>query len=158
MYIKTILVPVDFSEHNRWALDFAVALAKDANAKLIIVHVQDEPIRFAGGDGLALADLRLRTRALDHKLNQTLPVSTDVVVEHQLLTGVPAIEIVRFAEQHAVDVIIMNSHGRKGLIHLLLGSVAENVIRNAPCPVITVKGSAGSNPSTVRFRKDLLPH
>jgi universal stress protein A len=77
--------------------------------------------------------------ALEAELKRVVPTDPAVPCEHRVLTGLAASEIVNFAKRDHADLIVMGTHGRKGLAHLVMGSVAEAVVRHAPCPVITVK-------------------
>ena len=142
--IKKILVPTDFSEYSKSALPYAVDLAKKYNARMVILHIFDEellsPIFFeAGGSAKEYYD-RLQNRfeaAIDDFLSG---VDTEnVEVEAQLGNGTPFVEIIRFARENGVDLIIMGTHGRSGIAHALLGSVTEKVVRKSPCPVMVVR-------------------
>ena len=148
MNAKRILFPTDFSHTGDAALAMATSLARDAGAKLYIVHVEEPPHAYGGGElyyGMpdpALDDLK-------HMLEKVVPTDPQVPYEHHLITGDPAGGIVRFAESENVDMIVMGTHGRSGISRLLMGSVAEAVVRRAPCPVLTYrqpsKKTAGAN-------------
>jgi nucleotide-binding universal stress UspA family protein len=141
-----ILVPTDFSPAADQALARARGLAEAFGASLHLIHVFEDPFTAAAYAPevfaalppdyreAALADA---TRQLDERLGaeerRTFGSTTDVIV------GLPAREIVRFAAAHDIDLIVMGTHGRGGLAHLLLGSVAERVVRTAPCAVLTVR-------------------
>jgi nucleotide-binding universal stress UspA family protein len=106
---------------------------------LVIVHVQEPPVEVSPEIAFPIMDIPATTDALKKELERVVPLDSQVPCEHHILIGPPAAEIVRFARQERVDLIVMNTHGRKGLTHLLMGSVAEAVVRHAPCPVLTMK-------------------
>jgi nucleotide-binding universal stress UspA family protein len=136
--IKTILHPTDFSERSELAFRLACSLARDYGARLVVLHVVPVPTVYYG-EGVMVAPPPEDQDALREKLVQLKPRDPKVAVEHQLLKGDAATEIVRVAEETKADVIVIGSHGRTGLARLMLGSVAEKVMRNAPCPVVTVR-------------------
>lgn len=138
--IKTILQPTDFSRHSEVAFQLACSLARDYGARLIVLHVLQPPVSVLGGTE-ALPPLpveygRAEAEAKLHALRSPLPT---VRVEHRLREGDAADEILRLAAEAPCDLIVMGTHGRKGVSRLLMGSVAEAVLRKAPCPVLTAK-------------------
>lgn len=140
--IRKILCPVDFSESSSHALLYARAFASAHDATLKLLHVIEEPTCFASDDVLYDAESisRLKTACED----ELQAVVSQVKTEHEdvsceLSIGQPFSEIVRCARADDVDLIVMGTHGRTGLAHVLIGSVAERVVRKAPCPVLTVK-------------------
>lgn len=138
MFAKTILYPTDFSKPSDAGLQVATALARDTGAKLLIVHVEEPPAAYGGGEmyyGLPEPDME----SLRRMLSEVVPSDTQVSYEHRLVTGDPATEIVRLAKEEDVDLIVMGTHGRTGLRRMLMGSVAEAVVRRAECPVFTLK-------------------
>jgi len=148
MRLDKILYPCDFSAAGRAALDTAAALARDHGAKLLVLHVQEPAVAYAGGElytGIPEVDVdELRRMLVDVR-----PADAGVAVEHRLLVGAPAATIVRTAEEENVDMIVMSTHGRTGLMRVLMGSVAEEVVRKAKCPVVTVKPSTARAPEPV---------
>lgn len=127
-YAARILVPTDFSPLSALALDHAVALASLCRASIHLVHVHaDSSPPGAGGEPRLAA---LVSRCGGDRL----------VVTSQVCAGPPAATIVQVAADRAVDLIVIGTHGRQGLAHLMLGSVAEQVVRTAPCPVLIVRG------------------
>lgn len=141
MKVSKILIPIDFSTVGQSALEMATSLARDQGAKLIIVHVEEPPIAYGGGElyyGLEEPD----REQLKKMLSEVHPTDPAVAYEHRLLVGSPASAIVFLAEQENVDMIVLPTHGRTGLMRLLMGSVAEEVVRKAKCPVLTVKAAA----------------
>jgi nucleotide-binding universal stress UspA family protein len=144
--LKRILVPHDFSETSAASVSFAVALAKSFGAKLDFLYVGDrdqvglesgEPIDVDAG---VAEPVRGRLAAI------LSPKDREAVrPEFHMRTGHAAAEIVRFAGEHETDLIVMGTHGRGFVGHMVMGSVAEKVVRTAPCPVLTVRtpGEAG---------------
>lgn len=142
--VQTILHPTDLSVCSQHAFDVACSLARDKGAKLIVVHVAPpppEPIE----EGVVLA----RSSELkDHLWKQMQRLQAhDVSIDHRLVEGDPALEIQRIALETKTDVIILGTHGRSGLSRLLMGSVAEDIVRSAPCQVVTVKTPLPALPS-----------
>lgn len=143
MNIQRILFPTDFSQANDAALEFASTLAAEANALLDIVHVDDlrdlnAALADSGYPYLLPTEIEDRS-AIRERLGQVVPPLPDVQYRHHYLKGMPIVEIIQFAERENIDLIVMASHGRTGLWRLLMGSVAEGVMRKAPCPVLIVK-------------------
>jgi len=135
--IRTILLPTDFSEQSGYALQLACALVRDYGARLILLHVASPPMAIYGGDVLIPAP----PDSHDEERQQLdeLSVPEGVSTERRLVEGDPGTEILRAARQMGPDLIVMGTHGRTGLARILMGSVAERVVRKAPCPVLTVK-------------------
>jgi nucleotide-binding universal stress UspA family protein len=125
--IRKILYPTDFSSYSNQAYFHAVALAENHGAQLTILYVYNE----RGGE-----EDQAHWR---EQLEQIRPVDPGIPVRHVFLHGDPASEIVRYARETGMDLIVMGTHGRTGLERLLMGSVAEKVMRDAPCSVLVVK-------------------
>lgn len=138
MKANTILVPVDFSPGSEAALDWATVLARDTGATLVITHVETVPLTTGGGEYI-YAIPEPPTQELAERLEKVVPKDPSVPVVRRLLAGDPASAILRLAESEEVDMIVMGTHGRRGITRLLMGSVAEEVVRKAPCAVLTVK-------------------
>src|SRR5262245_12525036 len=136
--VRTVLHPTDFSESSRNAFGLACALARDYGARLVILHVVPPPV-VVSGEGIVPPDPEEVKAAAREKLLPLRPRNAQTPVEHRLAEGDPATEIVQAAAETGCDVIVLGTHGRTGLGRLLLGSVAEQVMRKAPCPVVTVK-------------------
>jgi len=138
MNAKRILCPIDFSEHSEAALGYASTLASESGAKLFLVYVDDSQVAYDAGFAgyVPPAD---ETEQLEKQLHETLPTVAGVECEHHLLFGHPAEAIADFAKRHDIDLIVMGTHGRTGVARLVMGSVAEAVVRRAECPVLTVK-------------------
>jgi nucleotide-binding universal stress UspA family protein len=136
--IRSILYPTDFSESSDYVFRLACALARDYDARLFVLHVMaPPPALYAGGVVLPLSDGDKEEQW--DKLRGLRARNPRVQVEHCLAEGEPAEAILRAAREKKCDLIMMGTHGRTGLGRLLMGSVAEQVVRKAPCPVLTVK-------------------
>ncbi|RMF68519.1 MAG: universal stress protein [Calditrichaeota bacterium] len=142
--LHRILVPIDFSDHSRSAIAYASEVAKLFGAKLQFLHVVEETIHpafYATGKVSIfelVADLKDRTQRAMQKLRDEL-VDPKIETEYHVTEGRAARDISKFAAEHDSDMIVISTHGLTGIEHLLLGSVAEKVVRMAPCPVLTVK-------------------
>jgi nucleotide-binding universal stress UspA family protein len=135
--IRTILHPTDFSDHSNHAFRLACSLARDYGARLFVLHVTSPVVVY--GEGLALPPPPAPKEPLMARLDQLVAQDPKVPMQHRLAEGDAATEILRAAGQVKCDLIVMGTHGRTGLGRLLMGSVAEQVVRKAPCPVVTVK-------------------
>jgi nucleotide-binding universal stress UspA family protein len=138
MRFDRILFPTDFSHTGDAALAMATSLARDSEATLYIVHVQEPPAFYGGGE-MYYGMLDPTTDELVKMLEEVKPNDPSVHYEQRLLTGEPAQAIVDFATSEHIDLIVLGTHGRGGLSRLLMGSVAEAVVRRAQCPVLTFK-------------------
>ncbi len=138
MFAHRILVPIDFSSYSDAALALATSLARDGGGTLVLAHVELIPLSAAGGEFFYPVPEPPTEELLD-KLSHVTPPDSEIPVERRLLSGDPADAIIRLAETEHIDLIVMGTHGRRGLNRLLMGSVAEAVVRAAPCPVLTVK-------------------
>jgi len=136
--IKAILHPTDFSERSMLAFRLACALARDYGARLTVLHVAQPPTASAIEGVLIPAPTR-DLQPLREQLQHLRPEDPKVLVEHHLIEGDAVTEILHVAGETKCDVIAMGTHGRTGLDRLLMGSVAEQVVRTASCPVLTVK-------------------
>jgi len=142
MKLQSILFPTDFSDYNREALEYASTLASESGAKLHIVYVHDpRDLSTITGDAsyLFAATWQQQRDAACKRLVTVVPAKEGVVYEHHCVVGRPDDEIVALAHEKKADLIVMASHGRTGLSRLLMGSIAEGVMRRAPCPVLIVK-------------------
>jgi nucleotide-binding universal stress UspA family protein len=148
--IKSILFPTDFSERSEVAFRLACSLARDHGARLIVLHVVAPPqtVAYEAMPMLPAYPPGYREE-LETRL-RSLKAPAGVAVDYRLEEGFAAAEIVTLAAEASADLIVMGTHGRTGLGRLLLGSVAEQVLRKAKCPVLTVKapfaehGAAGT--------------
>ena len=144
---RTVIVPTDFSDPATNALHAALDL-KDPEGMLYLVHVVDDVPLTYGYVGMALPadDLRTRLARTAHdELVAFVPAGADMKhIETHILHGSPWDRIVEFARTKQADLIVMGTHGRAGIGHALIGSVAERVLRRAPCPVLVIReGGAG---------------
>lgn len=138
MKLDKILFPTDFSHTGDAALEMATALARDTGAKMLIVHVEEPPMAYGGGE-MYYGVPDPQTEDLEEMLAKVVPTDPSVPHEHRLIVGDPSTAIPRMAEQEQVDLIVMGTHGRTGITRLLMGSVAEAIVRRSPCPVLTFK-------------------
>jgi nucleotide-binding universal stress UspA family protein len=137
--IRTILVPTDFSAASAAAFQLACSLARDHGSRILAVHAVPTPVAPYDMGGWVAVEPEGYREELLAKLKSLRPGSPEVGVEYRLADGDPPAEIVRIAKETPCDLIVMGTHGRTGLARLVLGSVAEEVLRKAPCPVVTVK-------------------
>jgi nucleotide-binding universal stress UspA family protein len=161
MTIRRIFVPIDFSDSSKRALDYAIDLGRTLGADLTILFVA-EPIYFATpGDlygtsanlGMLLDEQRRGARCELKKLAARLE-KRGVNAKTVLGSGVPHEVIVATAKARKADLIVMATHGRGGLSHMLMGSVAEKVVRSATCPLLTIRaGTAKKRPAARRKKK-----
>jgi nucleotide-binding universal stress UspA family protein len=138
--IQTILHPTDLSPLSEYAFRLACSLARDHGAHLIVLHVRPPEILLAESPYVLPPDPVQVWEHWQEELRQLQPPDPTVAVEHVLKEGNPASEILRTAQEKDCDLIVMGTHGRTGVRRVLLGSVAEQVLRRASCPVLTVKG------------------
>jgi universal stress protein A len=138
--MATILYPTDFSANAEAALALASALAKEGHGRLVVLHVERPPLATLGGiAGVPPLALEYDRQGAWEELQRILPSQSGFTVEHCLEYGEPASTILKTAEEVGADLIVMGTHGRTGLRRLLMGSVAEQVVRKASCPVLTVR-------------------
>ena len=144
MSFRVIVVPIDFSDHSLRALPYALGLAEKYSAEIKILYVNEPALQvsdmaWVGVDDRALKDEHVSDahKNMDRIVREQIPpeVSAEAVVRN----GDSVEEIIQFAEEESADLIVMATHGRGGLSHILMGSTAEQVIRKAPCPVLTLK-------------------
>jgi len=136
--VKRILVPIDFSRESIAALKFADQLAEQYGASIALLYVAErvvyfnETVAYPGANPLEEIKDKLSGLAIN-RVNELTPVNPHVRI------GKPWMEIVQLARENASDLIVMGTHGRSGMAHLLLGSTAEQVVRHAHCPVLVVR-------------------
>jgi nucleotide-binding universal stress UspA family protein len=139
MNARTILYATDFSQSSEAALEYASSLARDQSARLLIVHVEEPAPAYGAGEYMVPPPSGEAKRELARLLAHIVPAQGEVPYTHRLLLGDPASEIIKVATNEDVELIVMGTHGRTGLVRLLMGSVAETVVRRAECPVLTIK-------------------
>lgn len=155
--ISTILVTTDLSEESRSAMEYAVWLAHKEHASITLLYCVDN-LHTVAYHTVDLTFDKFREEIMRQE-KEALADFADVSekkfkvkVNAELAEGNPPQEIIAFAEKHAADMIVMNTHGRTGIHHAVLGSVAEKVIRKAPCPVLTIR-STESKPRRTRGKQ-----
>jgi nucleotide-binding universal stress UspA family protein len=142
--LKTVLFPTDFSAAADQALHVALTLARDHGAKVVLLSVPP-PIPPVEGY-VPDQDVEQLSREAAERLQVLADGISSVPVETRVMVGAPGAAIVAAAKEYQADLIVMGTHGRTGLTRLLLGSVAEHVLRHAACPVLTVKPVLQSSP------------
>jgi nucleotide-binding universal stress UspA family protein len=135
--IHTILHPTDFSRTSAQAFAVATSLARDHRARLVLLHIAEEPA-FIDGTGLVPFDPAMYRSELFNKLEQLAVRAPGIEVETRLAEGNPVSAVLRVAGEIHSDLIVMGTHGWTGLRRFLMGSVAEKVVRQAHCPVLSV--------------------
>jgi len=150
--IKKILLPIDFSDASSTLLQYGVYLAEKYDARIFLAYVAEDPFTYSGlpltdYSGLPLTDIPFNqleedmTKYAQERMDrfiETEMAEISVSYEGTVLFGQVAAEIIRYAEEKTIDLIIIGTHGFKGLDRMLLGSVAEKVVKMAPCPVMTI--------------------
>ena len=142
--INKILTAIDFSENSDYAFDYALTLAKQFDSQLTILHVINEPVDLRGFyvPHISFEQLekeieegaeKMMAKFCSSKMGDFTNFTTSIV------TGIPYEEIIRSAREAAVSLIVLGTHGRTGLDHLIFGSTAERVVRGASCPVLTIR-------------------
>jgi len=143
--IRTILVPTDFSEGAACALRWARALARAFGAKIAVLHVLDLPFAWTPVGGLGSIPTPISTESVEQLTNEARTILDTVaqdapeVTQRLLRKGHPREVILTVAQEIEADVVAMGTHGRRGVSHLFIGSVAEHVVRHSPVPVWTVR-------------------
>lgn len=142
IHLKRVLVPTDFSDCSKKAVRYASSFAKQFGAKLYVVHVVN-----AYTEGAVYGEVYFPVyeeefvKSSDKMLSRVREedVPDDIEVETLTRSGNPVVEICDLAKKESVDLVVISTHGYTGVRHLLLGSVAENLVRHAPCPVLVVR-------------------
>lgn len=141
--IKNVLCPVDYSVYSEKALHYAIEFAEKYQAKLYLMHVLDIRVYDINDPDLYNVNIvdketieKLRARLLKCVSEET---KGKIPVEAIVIQGVPFTEIITAARDYKIDMIVIGTHGRTGLSHAIMGSVAEKVVRKSPCPVLTVR-------------------
>ena len=141
--LKTILVPSDFSECSEAALRYGLELARRFDARVHLLHVVQDPLTqpwAAEGFSIPLFEVVEKwQKEAKERLALAVPAGDAGRVTISATVAWPYAEILRYAIEYDVDLIVMGTHGRSGMSHMLLGSIAEKVVRRAPCPVLTVR-------------------
>lgn len=146
--LRHILVPFDFSEGAKLALEHAIGFARQFDARITLLHIVHLPYF---GSGFGPGDAASITARLESDASQQLDALAaevkrqGVPAEALVRIGHPASDAVDVAQREGVALIVMGTHGRTGLKHVLLGSVAEHVVRHAPCPVLVIRSSRSTS-------------
>ena len=143
--LKRILAPTDFSDFSNRAMQYACEFAKRFSAELHVVNIVEDVYPLVPEPGMMLpaaatylADLK---ESAEKGLENYPPGDTaeGLQVVRHVVVGTPFLEIIRYARAEDIDLIVIGTHGRTGLAHMLMGSVAEKVVRKSPCPVLSVR-------------------
>jgi nucleotide-binding universal stress UspA family protein len=149
MELKKVLVPIDFSNHSDQALRWGTSLAEKYGAQVLLLHVIPPAVEEVSTHGSASEEIIMDLEAkVEARLGETVLRDLDdsLPVDVKIAVGKAPEEILRVAREEAVGLIVMGTHGRTGLAHVLLGSTAETVLRSSPCPVFTVRADAEVTP------------
>ena len=159
-----ILVPTDFSEQSDAALAYGRVLAARFGSTLHLLHVIESPLATGPlGAEVYVPDTPATQQALFEKASSFLEHRVTPAdrarfnATSEIITGTTARAILDFAQERHVDLIVMGTHGRSGMAHLLMGSVAEKIVRNASCPVLTVRSAAFAEAVSVDAVANLIP-
>ena len=146
--IKKVLHPTDFSDNSREALEYALAFSKWQSAEIVLLHVCEEveyaPPEYYMDKDESVRQLKERSGAALAALDKVAATHEDsgVQISTTIASGKPFDEIIKTAQDIGADLIVLGTHGRTGLAHILIGSTAEKVVRKASCPVLTVRSSS----------------
>ncbi|NQU08466.1 MAG: universal stress protein [Candidatus Abyssubacteria bacterium] len=143
--IEKILFPTDFSEHSKHAFTYALSFAKEYGARLYMLHVIEDVQYLANAYMFdvpmmpSFADMEQNRQKEMEEFIEREVADASVSVEKVIKHGRPFVEIIQMAREENVDLIVIATHGRGGLEHVLFGSTAEKVVRKAPCPVLSIR-------------------
>ncbi len=144
---KKILFPTDFSETSQEAAKYAVSYAREFGSKLYVLHIVNEKILSEGLNLPRLVSVENLEAEMTKEAKKRLQLflgeeeADKIDFETVIKKGTPFLEIVRFANENDIDLIIIGTHGHSGFEHIVFGSTAEKVVRKAPCPVLSVRPS-----------------
>jgi len=144
MKIERILFPIDFSEGSKDALDYAISLSKEYNAKLFLIHVVHDISMSAGWQVAHIRIDELYREMVESAKKEMERFCRNELRGHEniepiVVRGIPDEEILKAARDKKIDIIVIGTHGRTGIDRILFGSTAEKVVRKAPCPVLSVR-------------------
>ncbi len=143
--MKRILVPIDFSEFGKHSIRYGCEFAKKFSAELHLLNVVEDIYPIVPEPGTAspiTGEYLVGLKESSERAIENLPEAewqSDLKIVRSVVSGTPFLEIIRYARTEEIDMIVIGTHGRSGLIHALMGSVAEKVVRKAPCPVLTIR-------------------
>lgn len=141
--LRQILVPVDFSDNSKKALRYAIPFAEQFKASITVLYVV-EPAVFPSDFGFGQMNFPDVEREMNEKAESELKeivddVNSSVAIHTEVRSGIPFVEVTTYADESDIDLIILATHGRTGVEHILFGSTAEKIIRKSPCPVLVVR-------------------
>jgi nucleotide-binding universal stress UspA family protein len=138
---RVILHPTDYSDTSAYALQIAADLARLHQATILVLHVAETlgPENVTYGEAISELEPAGYRRRLEEDLRRQVPAPSGASIQYLLSEGDPSREIDRVAREHHADLIVMGTHGRTGLSRLLTGSIGEEIIRTASCPVLVIK-------------------
>jgi nucleotide-binding universal stress UspA family protein len=145
MKLDKILVPVDYSAASRAALELALGIAESFRAAVHVVHVLELPLYSSLDMSVSISGFPAQSyvsyaqRRAAEEMSEFLAPERNRELTQAIVTGEPSSMVLKIAEDGGYDLIVMGTHGRTGLKHLLLGSTAEWIVRHAPCPVLTTR-------------------
>lgn len=141
--IKKILFPCDFTENSIKIIPYVLSLSEKYNSMIYILHVVDDLSKWGGFfiphlsmDMFQNEAVKGAEKMMEKIYNEHLQDCPDS--QKKIITGDPALEIIKTVESEEIDLVIMGTHGRKGLEHIILGSVAEHIVKKSPVPVLTI--------------------
>ncbi|MBP8625194.1 MAG: universal stress protein [Syntrophorhabdales bacterium] len=141
--IKKILCPVDFSEFTDEILVYATEIAKRFDAELYLLHVIPSLSYFTPYESFMTPEnLVVLERSIEREVEKDFEKITkkiDIPFKKVVRTGVAFVEIIDYIKEESISLVVMGTHGRSGIEHILIGSVAEKVVRKSPCPVLTIR-------------------
>jgi len=141
--IKKILCPVDFSEFTNDIIMFAVEIAKRFDAELHLLHVIPNLNYFTPYESFMTPEnLVAIERSIEKEVEkdfEKIAKKIDIPFKKVIKTGVAFVEIIDYIKEESISLVVMGTHGRSGIEHILIGSVAEKVVRKSPCPVLTIR-------------------
>jgi nucleotide-binding universal stress UspA family protein len=142
--LKKILVPTDFSDFSHLAFQYGLSFCREYQAEMTFLHVIEDPFYPSTGDSFGF-DMGGFFEKMEEESNKkmdellTPDLTEGVSIQRMISRGTPFLEIIRVAKEQDSDMIVLATHGRTGLAHVLMGSVTEKVVRKAPCPVLVVR-------------------
>jgi nucleotide-binding universal stress UspA family protein len=142
--LKKVLVPTDFSDGARQALRYGMSFAKEYGAELVLLHVVENLTVGYASDLFPVPMAEVFQEISGYAKTELAKLGEEargrgLAVQEQVVQGKPSAEIIRFASEHEIDVIVLGTHGKGMLDQALFGSTTERVVRRAPCPVLTVR-------------------
>ena len=144
--LDRILVPTDFSDFSRPAMQYGCAIAARFSAELHLLHVVPDPAMLVPeAAAFSVETMQAQSESLVKDAQATLHAlppdgwENEKPIVREVRVGAAFMEIIDYAREHSIDLIVIGTHGRSGLMHILMGSVAERIVRKASCPVLTVK-------------------